>query len=45
LCRQLVEVNEQICQLRPVPEVEEGEALEPLKKKLQRIYAGRSSRK
>jgi hypothetical protein len=45
LCRQLVEVNEQICQLRPVPEVDDSEALEQLKKKLQRIYAGRSSRK
>lgn len=45
LCRQLVEVNEQICQLRPVPELADNEALEQLKKKLQRIYAGKSSRK
>ena len=45
LCRQLVEVNEQICQLRPVPEVADTEVLESLKKKLQRIYSGRSSRK
>ena len=45
LCRQLVEVNEQICQLRPVPEVADVGALEQLKKKLQRMYAGRSSRK
>ena len=45
LCRQLVEVNEQICQLRPVREVADVGALEQLKKKLQRIYGGKSSRK
>jgi len=43
LCRQLVEVNEQICELRPGPEVADAEALELLKKQ-QRSYAGRSSR-
>jgi len=32
LCRQLVEVNEQICELRPGPEVADAEALELLKK-------------
>jgi hypothetical protein len=32
LCGELVEVNEQICQQRPVPAVAEGEALEQLKK-------------
>jgi hypothetical protein len=31
-CRQLIEVNEQICQLRPVPEVADSETLEQLKK-------------
>jgi hypothetical protein len=32
LCRQLVEVNEQICQRRPVAELADGETLEQLKK-------------
>jgi len=45
LGRRLVEVNEQICQRRPVPELADAGAFEQLKKKLQRIYAGKSSRK
>ena len=45
LCHDLVEVNERICQLRPVPEVEEERELEQLKKKLQKKYSGRSSRR
>jgi hypothetical protein len=45
LCRQLVEVNEQICQLRPIPEISQAVELEQLKKKLQRKYSRRSSGK
>lgn len=45
LCRQWVEVNEQICQLRPIPEISEAVELEQLKKKLQRKYSRRSSGK
>ena len=42
---QWVEVNERLCQLRPVPEVEGEKELEQLKKKLQQKYAGRSSKR
>jgi len=36
---ELVEVNEQICQLRPVREVADTRELTQLKKKLQRRFA------
>jgi hypothetical protein len=39
LCQELVEVNSQICQLRPVPVIEDENKLEQLKKKLQRHFA------
>jgi len=42
---QWVEVNERLCQLRPMPEVEGEKELEQLKKKLQQKYAGRSSKR
>ena len=42
LCRELVEVNLQICQRRPIPEIREETQLEQLKKKLQRKYSKRS---
>ncbi len=42
---QWVEVNEQLCQLRPMPEVEGAKELEQLKKKLQEKYARRSSKR
>lgn len=45
LTRELVEVNEKICRLRPVRQVEEEEELEMLKKKLQRRFARKRSRK
>jgi hypothetical protein len=45
LCKELVDVNEQICRLRPVREVRNPEELESLKKKLQRQFAGRLRRK
>jgi len=42
---QWVEVNERLCQFRPMPEVENEKELEQLKKKLQQKYAGRSSKR
>jgi hypothetical protein len=45
LTRELVEVNEKICELRPVREMEDEAELEALKKKLQRRYARKRSRK
>ena len=45
LCQQLVEVNEKICQLRPVQEVKDEKELEALKKKLQRQFSARWHKK
>jgi hypothetical protein len=42
---QWVEVNEQLCQLRPLAEVEGEPELKQLKKKLQQKYARRSNRR
>ncbi len=42
---QWVEVNERLCQFRPMPEVEGEKELKQLKKKLQQKYAGRSSKR
>jgi hypothetical protein len=45
LCQQLVEVNEKICQLRPVQEVKDEKELEALKKKLQKQFSPRWKKK
>ncbi len=45
LCRELVEVNDQICQLRPVRTMEDENELEQLKKKLRRHFAEKRKRK
>lgn len=45
LCQELVEVNSQICQLRPVPVIEDENKLEQLKKKLQRHFARKRRKK
>jgi len=45
LCRELVETNERICELRPVREVKDPEEYEALKKKLQKKFAGKLRRK
>ena len=45
ICRELVETNERICEMRPVREVKDPEEFESLKKKLQRQFAGRLRRK
>jgi hypothetical protein len=41
LCEEVVRLNERICDLRPVPEIEGPEELEELKKKLQSFYRKR----
>lgn len=45
LCRELVEVNEKICRLRPAAEIPEEKELEALKKKLQKQFLGKRRRK
>ncbi len=45
ICRELVETNERICELRPLREIKDTEEFEALKKKLQRQFAGRLRRK
>lgn len=45
LCRELVEINEKICLLRPVREIKDEKELEALKKKLQKEFSGRWRRK
>ncbi len=45
LCRELVAVNDQICQLRPVRTIEDETQLEQLKKKLRRHFAEKRKRK
>jgi hypothetical protein len=45
LTGELIDVNEKICKLRPVRQVENEEELEALKKKLRRRFAGKRSRK
>ena len=42
LCGELVKVNEQLCRLRPVPEISDEQELVQLKKTLQRKYSGKS---
>lgn len=41
LCQQLVEVNENICRLRPVQQVKDEKELEALKKKLHKQFSPR----
>src|SRR5437773_6251547 len=45
LCRELVEVNEKICRLRPALPIEDEKQLEALKKKLQKQFSPRPRRK
>lgn len=45
LTRELIEVNEKICELRPARELEDEAELEALKKKLQRKFRQRPNRK
>lgn len=41
LCEEIVLVNEQICRLRPVPEMKDEDELAELKKKLQERFSGK----
>jgi len=45
LCQELIAVNESICQLRPVPRIEDENELEQLKKKLRRHFARKRRQK
>ena len=45
LCQQLIEVNDKICQLRPVRTIAEEDALEQLKKKLRRRFAAKRNKR
>jgi len=45
LCQQVVEVNNQICQLRLVPTIPNENELEQLKKKLRRHFAAKRKKK
>jgi hypothetical protein len=42
LCEEIVQVNERICDMRPVPEVKDEKEMVNLKKKLQRQFMGKS---
>jgi hypothetical protein len=41
LCHELVEVNEKVCDSRPIPAVEGKEEQEELKKKLEQLFRKR----
>lgn len=45
LCQEATYVNEQICRLRPVPEIEDQKELEELKKKLRRKFFRKQRKK
>ena len=45
LCDELVEVNERICDMRPVPEMHDDKELAALKKKLQQRFMGKYKKK
>jgi hypothetical protein len=45
LCDEIVEVNERICDMRPVPEVNDDKELAALKKKLQQQFMAKYKKK
>ena len=45
LCSELVAVNEQLCRLRPAPEISDERELARLKKTLQRKYSKKLRRR
>lgn len=45
LCRELVEVNEKICRVRPAVAIQDEKELEALKKKLQKQFPARPRRR
>jgi len=44
-CQEAIELNEEICRLRPVPQIEDEKELTALKKKLQRRFSRRRRKK
>ncbi len=45
ICDEIIELNDKICNLRPIPSVENKEVLEELKKKLQNLYRKKSRKR
>lgn len=45
ICDQIIQINEKICELRPVPELKDKNEAEKLKKKLQRRFMKKSKTK
>jgi hypothetical protein len=45
LCREVVEINENICMLRPVVPIKDEKELDALKKKLRKQFSGKWRRK
>jgi hypothetical protein len=45
LCRELVEVSEKICMIRPVAPIKDEKELDALKKKLRKLFSGKRRRK
>lgn len=45
ICKELVEVSEKICRLRPIREIKDEKEFEALKKKLQKKFTGRWRKK
>ncbi len=45
ICRELVQINERICERRPARQIKDPEEFEALKKKLQKQFAGKLGRK
>jgi hypothetical protein len=45
LCEELVDINERICDMRPVPEVKDDKELAALKKKLQQMFMAKYKKK
>ena len=45
LCDEIVEVNERICEMRPIRVVEDADELDALKKKLQQIFVAKYKKK
>lgn len=45
LCEELVDINERICNMRPVPEVKDDKELVALKKKLQQMFMAKYKKK
>jgi uncharacterized protein YdcH (DUF465 family) len=45
LCDEIIEINERICDMRPVPEMHDDQELAALKKKLQQKFMGKYKKK